>query len=67
MFSLSLLIPVFPELIEQTLPTNSNLSEDEREVLTTERYGTLQVIKSALDLVSLPVLGGLSDYCEKRK
>ena len=67
LFSLSVLIPVFPALIELSLPTTGSLSEGDKEVETTERYGTLQVIKSALDLVSLPVLGGLSDYLGRKR
>ena len=65
LFSLSVLIPVFPALIELSIPTF--LSEDKAEVETTARYGDLQVLKSVLDLVSLPILGGLSDFLGRKR
>jgi MFS family permease len=42
-----------------------NIVEDSPE--TTERYGMLAVIKSSLDLVTLPLMGGLSDYLGRKK
>ena len=59
LLSISLLIPIFPDLIALSITQEGTDDEDEIEILTTERYGLLQVIKSVLDLFSLSVLGAL--------
>ena len=59
LLSISLLIPIFPNLIALSITQEGTDDEEEIEILTTERYGVLQVIKSVLDLLTLSVLGAL--------
>ena len=59
LLSISLLIPIFPDLIALSVTQEGIDDEEEIVILTTERYGLLQVIKSVLDLFSLSVLGAL--------
>ena len=60
LFALSLLIPIFPKLI-----TYSN-EYPEDEIETTRKFGTLQIIKNVLDLLFLPILGGISDFVGRK-
>lgn len=62
LFASSLLIPIFPHLISASF--EGDVANDSPE--TTQRYGTLSILKSSLDLLSLPLLGGLSDYLGRR-
>ena len=63
LFASSLLIPLFPTLIAASFKDGDVATDSP---LTTERYGTLSVIKSSLDLLSLPLLGGISDYVGRK-
>jgi DHA1 family tetracycline resistance protein-like MFS transporter len=63
-FALSLLIPVFPTLISFAFPESASVTPESPEV--TKLFGDLSLLKSCLDLLSLPVLGGLSDYLGRR-
>ena len=65
LFSISLLLPIFPTLIKYSIEQAGNSAEETDEEVAI-RYSNLLMAKNILDLVSLPAIGTYSDYVGRR-